>query len=598
MHRAAWLFFIVTGALTMVTLLVPDLVIMGLMLLIVPGLILLAAPPLFMYGLIGLAAWKLPGIHRSIRLASAIAAIGAVAGFLPHMLNQPVTDRVTELKASDKALVAPIAAARRLALLRPRTTAHRDIETETDCGELCQRLLFNGALDEVLLGTALDFVSEPMPVQRVMRYRVERRDSCPAVKVPNAGAWQEEKNAWGVAFSTIVSDRVKARIADGECLIAEQATLADADAVVVDGKAYESAQRAWNDPWNLRLVSVRAARVSAFVPRGDRFSEIYRHASVESEPLFIPFMATAIFGYGFNVKTGLVRTKKVEGAYELRTTFRDVFKLDLSMPQNISPEAVRGSLMSALADPALPADHPRLNVADAYLKSFAAAKPVTSEDVAVVRALIGDQRIRNFFYLGDAIRRLGPEAAPLAPPLLDRIMASQMHKDRDIIQSMSTAIRYLPEGALLAVMDRLRVLAADEQRRGPSWRALSRLADGGAENIPLLVTLTQNWLDSRTDSRKRSDRYDERSTPIGAVIGLCLLGEQARPAAPVLLDIVKATSGSGGINELAVVALDQIGAAREVEEALALLDKQRRHVEWRLNQARRDPARACYSMYS
>jgi hypothetical protein len=600
MYRAAWLFFIVTGALTMVTLFVPALVIMGLMLLVVPGLILVAAPPLFMYGLIGLGAWKLSGIHWSIRLASAITAIAAVAVLLPHILNQPITDRVSAQKASDKALAAPTATVWRLALLRAEKKFHRDIERETDCGELCQRLLFNGAVDEILLGTAADFVTKPTPAQGVTRYRVERRDSCPAVKVPTAGAWQDEKHAWGVAFSSIVSDRVKARIADGECLIAEQASLANADAVVVDGKAYESAQRAWDHPWNPWLVSVRATRVSAFAPSGGPFTEIYRHTSIESEPLLIPFMATAILGRGFNVKTGLVRTKKVEGAYELRTVLRDAFKLDLSIPQDISPETVRRSLMSALADPALTANHPRLAVADVYLKSFAEPKPVSSEDVAVVRALIGDRRIRNFLHLGDAIRRLGPEAAPLAALLLDRIMASQLPKDRDIIQSMSTAIGFLPEGTLAPVMDQLRLLAADERRRGPSWRALSRLADGGAANTVLLVTLTHGWLDARSDRRPKSNRHDERDTSIGAVIGLCLLGEQARPAVPALLEIVNGRSQNGihGVSELALIALDKIGAAGEVAEILALSDKQRRHLEWRLNQARRDPARACYSMYS
>ena len=598
MHPIAPIYFTVTGLLTAVTLCFPPAVIVALFFFIVPGLVLLASPPLFMYGLVAFAAWTLVRpIGRAAAIVTAAAAMAACAILPPLVLNEPLDKRVSEVTADDRALGTPIATMRRLALLRPRVAGGRDIERETDCGDLCQRLLFNGAVDAVLLGTAPDVVAKPNAAHTVTRYRVERRDSCPAAKVPEASSWFNE-HPGGVSFPGAVSDRVKARIAEGECLVAEEATLRDADAVVIDGKAYESAKRAWDRPWDLRLISLRATRVSAFAPSAGDFTEIYRHTSVEYEPLLTPFMVNAIFGHGFNIQAGFVRWKRIRGAYDLPTTFRDVFRFDVSLPRDVSPETMRNSFAGALADPSLPPDHPRLAVAERYLKSLDDSKPAGADDVAVVRAMIGDKRIRSFIRLAGAVIRLGPEAASLAGPLLDRIMASQMVADRDVIHSMSTALRFLPQGALVPVMDRLKVLAADEQRRGASWRALSRLADGGAENLPLLIELTRPILDPTTDG---FDRYDRRDTPIGALIGLCLLGEQAQPAVPFLLDILKSPRGAGltGIGHLARVALVRIGAAEAIEDNIAPSAEHRRRIEWEIARAREQTAvQACNSVYS
>ena len=605
MHPFLLGYFLVTGSLALVTLAFPHFVTYGLFLGILPGLLLFAAPPLFMYGAVTYLAWR---ASRPWGMSAAVVVTGVIvlafAVVPPFILNWPTDSLVRQITAGDHGLAVPPPHIRRLALLRPKFGfARNEEETESNCGELCQRLLFNGAVDEMLLGPAVDFTAAPDPGTQLVRYRLERRASCPSVVVPQALAWPAEDQPVGpllvVSRFLVVSDRIKARIAQGECLIEDRAVLKDADIVVVDSKAYESPPRGGETPWDLHIVSVQATRVSVFASNSAGADEVYRHTKYETERLLTPFLIDAFSSRGLNLKSGLVRVTQTIGTYRLRDVFKDVLKLDLREPSAIGTESIRDSLAAAIADTSLPADDPRLQLVDQYLNGLRQRGSSDPKDIELLRALIGDRRARQLFHLASAVMRIGEAAAPLAAPLLDRIAASTMPADRDIVQAMARAVKYLPAGAVLPAIDKLRTLAADKSRRGTSWNALIRLADGGTESIPLLLELS-GTLETPHDA---ATPYDEADTPIGALIGLCLLGEAAHSAAPALLELLKRQltprKSVAGVNEQLVVTLEKIGSGPELEALSGITEEQTRRLASSAKRARRDPAaRACHSIYS
>ena len=107
-----------------------------------------------------------------------------------------------------------------------------------------------------------------------MRYRIEERDQCPEVEIPFASALSGESHVWG---SSPTSDAVKAAIANGRCLIAEEGRIAEADLVTMrTDSGWASRQRAttpgggvavWRDEVYVRNASgwERVARESGRV---------------------------------------------------------------------------------------------------------------------------------------------------------------------------------------------------------------------------------------------------------------------------------------------------------------------------------------------
>ena len=107
------IYFVVVGALALVTLLIPALVIVGMMVLVVPGLLLAVTPSLFAYSAIGYATFRSTGQgHWLIGAVAAAAVLAIVACAIPSIYNAPTNRLVEELVSSDMALKdAPISGA-------------------------------------------------------------------------------------------------------------------------------------------------------------------------------------------------------------------------------------------------------------------------------------------------------------------------------------------------------------------------------------------------------------------------------------------------------------------------------------------------------
>jgi hypothetical protein len=125
------------------------------------------------------------------------------------------------------------------------------------CTARCQRLLYSGMADAVLQGPTDPGAVTLDPAQPVVRYHIERRDACAPFTLP-AGSKPSVNPE--VFVRTGLLDDSKIRIAAGQCLISEAATVAQSDLVVVDDVLGVGHEPYMKDRWNLSLDTLAARR--------------------------------------------------------------------------------------------------------------------------------------------------------------------------------------------------------------------------------------------------------------------------------------------------------------------------------------------------
>jgi hypothetical protein len=350
-------------------------------------------------------------------------------------------------------------------------------------------------------------VSEPATVRA---YRIEQRENCPSATLPDdTDTWPGDPQD----YSDRERDRIGVRIAAGQCLISEAANLAEADHVLREYRVRQPRP----EPASGIADTVQARRLefgASVIDGPPRI--IHRKTQVESRPVAMPFMIVNDI-HGNTMAAGFLRLKAVDNPYSFQSETRALFGDGVKFPErNASPAAEVAVLLRALRDPALAASDPRLALGDQILKRIGAKGPSSPQDTEAVRLLIEDRRFTSFFHLANAVWQLGPAAAPLAGPLLERLLAAPLPTGRDTVQTTSRAIANLPPGALAPVMSELDRLAAIEGRRGLASLALSRLGDAGASGVPRLVAL----LETRRGHKSLPLHADERDVVIGALLGL------------------------------------------------------------------------------
>ena len=582
MSRKALTFFSITGGLAFLALSFPSLVIAGLFLLIIPGIVLFAAAPVFLYSALGYATWRLTGgMHRSARLAILLGTLAILAVIPAWLLNLPINDERAALTAHD--MTAPIPPLRdtTLAIFTPsRSHSGGRQPADTACDGICQRLLYNGAVARVIRGAYAPRIPATEPVT-VRAYRIERRDTCPAVALPDdTDQWPGDPHD----YSDRARDRIAARIAAGQCLISEAATMDEADYVLRDYAVREPALKYDQPPI---ADTVRAKRIEFGVRTADGPPRvIHRKTQVESKPVAMPFMIANDIHHN-DMEASFLRLKAVDNPYTLWGETRALFGEGVKFPdRTVEPAAEVAMLLQALDDPALPAGDPQIALGDQVLKRISAKGSPSPQDIEAVRRLIQDRRFMSFFNLAGAVFRLGPEAAPLAGPLLERLIDTPLPAGRDTVQTTSRAIAYLPPGALVPVMSELERLAAMEGRRGTAYLAISRLGDAGAPGATRLIALVE----SRHNHPTLPMYADERDVVIGALLGLCRMGPDATAAVDPVLGLLREEVERGSIGpkgSLAVAALGRMGAA---DTALQLVEGRKnmlQQVQFRLRQAER-----------
>jgi hypothetical protein len=205
------------------------------------------------------------------------------------------------------------------------------------CDSLCLQLLYDNVAGSVLVFSLARDAADPgrMLNQYAARFRIERRESCPRpqmTRVPYGSP------GWPVdPVGKANQDHVLARIAGGECLIAEPALLADADVVVQEQKILLPTLPKTGVPLSPNQADLKpsrpiraASRISIFEVRDGQARERLRRTTVEAEPLLPLFVLGPVVRMNQpfpDIHLGFLRRRRTFGAY----TLREILKAKLGL---------------------------------------------------------------------------------------------------------------------------------------------------------------------------------------------------------------------------------------------------------------------------
>jgi hypothetical protein len=537
----------VVGALALVSLAFPTLIFLGLFVGVVPGLILWAAIPLFGYSLLAIvvrAATK--GFGNRASWLCVVAAIATLAVLPPAILNLYITRAIDELVSGDRPLAEPLPKIETLGYFGKNSPGL----DPSDCDGICQRLLYNGAVKAVIVGES--YIADEMKFSKyVTLWTIERRGACPLPAKKNN--------------RSELLDAVKSRIAAGECLIAGKGDISQAEAVIgaarLDSREVTLPRMNWGE------------RIALYMRMPQGLEEKFRRTYIQTRKVLTPFL----FGYFAETRMfpdlGIATYQVKLNEFEITDVFRNDFKLDVSDIKDLPGHGDRDLMVAAIADKSRPADDPAFALSDKILTEIGKAPSQNPQaDAAIVLAMVGDARVQRLGGLRDAVWRLKQDASGLAGPMLDRIMASDVAKDMGALRAVADAATLLPDEAFAPVIGKLEALAHDESRRAPAFQAISRLSDGGAAMAPLLTELLRTgW-----DAKNAEYRYAP-DLQIGALLGLCRLGEEGSSAAPTLIELLNKSEvqrdNLSSRGELAIRTLNRMGQWPQARSKIMASDK-------------------------
>jgi hypothetical protein len=306
--------------------LVPGFIVLGLFFLIVPGMVLIAAPYVFAASLASLLAVTLFGrlsvAARMLAYAGFALLILGLATAAAWQINRPLIRDWAKLSADDHPWTGDKEGIRAIALLQDRRAAGGN---PVLCLTLCQRLLYSGTAESVLEGASPADHDSPIDLaQPVIRYRVEKRASCPPVTLPGGVIRQSELNVFN---KRQLLDEAQIRIAAGNCLIAEAATLAESDLVVVNQVLHDGHQPYMRDRWKLALDTLSARRLTVYRIRDGRLMQLSRETAMTAYPVFTPLFIGLRTGDPIDIEFGIVRVPRKNPGDDIGTFFEKVFGL-------------------------------------------------------------------------------------------------------------------------------------------------------------------------------------------------------------------------------------------------------------------------------
>ena len=316
----------ISGILSLLALLFPALIVIGLFLLVLPGLMLAFAPDILIIASVLLVANLLFGRLRGAPLLVAyslfLGIFVALDIAIPWSLNRSL-DQYWENQPRDD-LVSD-ARVHRIALLFARRPPDEGLPITPGCHYLCKRLLTDHAIQAVSIGSpppANHFA--PLDLQQpVTSYHIEHRAAC--------SASQSVEPVSGAA-------RVVEQAGDGVCLIAEPATLATSDLVIIrdrmPGGPYPQSA-----PWRFYADWLPAERLGVYQIRAGQAQLLLQRIRLRAERFFTPLIIGLANGYGMeSVKLAVLRwPRPMIGGDSPQDALVDDFlrrhfKLDISLP--------------------------------------------------------------------------------------------------------------------------------------------------------------------------------------------------------------------------------------------------------------------------
>jgi hypothetical protein len=328
MSRRFWVYIGFLGVATLVALAWPSSVMFGIFLGVVPGVILSIAPTLLMYSLLW---WitrallrKLPvrgSQSRAFRVVIAVLGGGIVAipaVLIPRLINMQAHDAAVRMQTDDFEPDKPIVLPATVALV---IDGNYDWPRKRPaCDTLCVRLLFNSMVARVI-------AVNPSHDNSTSAFWIERRETCP--DRPNL----KFDVTWMTDFPLIrgdtLNDRVRDRIAHGECLIEGDGRPEDAAATV----AYRHVQRGtgtFEHPWSIWPGPPVVNRLEILGANG---VPLYRRTEVTTIEMTTPLMV--------ETRAGLLTTATYAGWARYERTLGQIGPKGRDVLPYVFPDAAK-----------------------------------------------------------------------------------------------------------------------------------------------------------------------------------------------------------------------------------------------------------------
>jgi hypothetical protein len=284
MRRGFTIYIGCVGALALAAIAWPGLVLVGLFMGVIPGLLIALSPSLFVYSLswwgmrtllLKLRAWvpiSSIGAPSQVVHILSVAIVVACAVAIPQLSDTRANRAAQVLQAGDR---APAEAVRLPPVVVLILEGNYDWSARKPfCETLCLRLLFNSAVDRVI---AVD----PVHDNATSAFWIERHDHCPAaVRFGFGVQWNDIPFVRGDTWE----DRIRARTARGECLVAGEGRPEEA-AMTISYRTVEKGVSAFERPWALELGPPAVHRLEISEASGET---VYRRTEVVTERLASP----------------------------------------------------------------------------------------------------------------------------------------------------------------------------------------------------------------------------------------------------------------------------------------------------------------------
>jgi hypothetical protein len=532
----------------------------------IPIAIFLAASPFLFIVALGtriISRWLGSSVLAVIAGAAAMLALLAIP---PFLVNRSLESRAKSFVAEDHDDGTRPAGE----VIAIRGDAMTAVRRDVNCTGFCQRALLNGVAKRILV-VKQDVSLAIDPATQVESLRMERRTTCPQVKLPEGGDPIKIDSERDGRKGKRADELMQLEIVKGNCLIVETAPLGLADTILSVGAVNRGLNEA-TAGLSLAADTVSADRITVHEKQGAAYKETFRRTNVVILKL-MPFYAPTV---GVNMALTLARYRAAINAASRSYEKPDWsgfltarMGYDLALRTGDAQNETRMVLRQAMQGPTLDAAAAKLG--SDFLKGFALNRKVEGEDLVLARQLMTDERIQIPSGASATVRY----TAGATPDYFDAIGASMFARLRtfaadvgwdkvakwhDQAQSVDNVIRALPRETILRHRDDLEWLARQDVLRVPVHGALKRLSEFGASGAPTLLWL----IDDAQRLRGKQGENWERPYFSG-LIGLCNLGFEGAAMIQPLYDRLDSgiVSNRGSYGELAITTLVGMGAKPE-----------------------------------
>jgi len=349
---------------------------------------------------------------RILLFAIACSVIAAAAFLIPEAMNLGIEQHADELRAGDKPFSGPALSGGTLAMISPRKYWENPKDGKPPrCDAYCRKFLFNGTFARVLMGNMERGLDAPIPRDGLVGYHIERREICPQFSVA-----QDNHQGDDGPFEENVS--VKERMAAGECVIAEPASLDEADVSLVQKLSLDS-ERQWPSRANEQTGSKTAVyvsqRIEAYIQKNGSKELVARITPVTIITAKVPLLYGLSGGKEFNFSFGILYNTQRDENENIEKIYNIVFGDGMQPPAPGDHLKARARLEQALADTNAPANDPRLRMTSVVLDDIGKMPRKDDKDLPLLRSVITDRRLnwQDLSHLNYAMHGFSPASSRL-----------------------------------------------------------------------------------------------------------------------------------------------------------------------------------------